>query len=232
VWWRRRRNTHVVDEDTWDFVGGKTDQGFVYYMTRVRHRVGSDVRLSSCARESPPGVEPSYYYHYGSAGGAKPEAVVARWHSLRLKRRCYARVVPHFADNGDVLARAVGWVRRTRAEVQAALRSIASEDDETSALAKAELHACAATLESGMSCVAAAAKGGRHSYNISIPADAVAGPPRQRGAARTVSVPAEQLVAAIGNRIVSRANPLLTPARTEYGGAYVRESRYVERPHR
>uniref|UniRef100_A0A7S2GPR6 Uncharacterized protein n=1 Tax=Haptolina brevifila TaxID=156173 RepID=A0A7S2GPR6_9EUKA len=54
VWMRRRGHTHVVDEGNWDFVGGEVDQGFLFYMTRVRHRLGTDQRLTRCS--SPPAL--------------------------------------------------------------------------------------------------------------------------------------------------------------------------------
>ena len=211
VWWRRRGHTHVVDERSWDFVGGKTDQGFLFYMLRVRHRLGGDVRLvPSCSRESAPGVEPSYYYHYGSAGGTKPEQMLQRWHSMKLKKRCYGRVVPHFVEDGTVLSRTVGWARRTRAEIYEMMRRLESNDDETSLLAKVELSGFSSIIESGLSCLAAAARSGRRSYNISMPS-------RHSTATRPlrhVSVPSEQLLAASNDRIGARAIPLLSPAQT------------------
>lgn len=112
------------------------DQGFLYYMLRVRHQLGADIRLSECARASPAGSQPSYYYHYGSVGGEKPYSVLERWLSLKQKHRCYGRVVPHFGENGEVIGRTLSWLRRTRAEMADLIRSFDSRKDETSLSAK------------------------------------------------------------------------------------------------
>ncbi|KAL3915038.1 MAG: hypothetical protein SGPRY_007398 [Prymnesium sp.] len=145
------------------------DQGFLYYMLRVRHQLGADIRLSECARASPAGSQPSYYFHYGSVGGEKPYSVLERWLSLKQKHRCYGRVVPHFGENGEVIGRTLSWLRRTRAEMADLIRSFESRQDETSLSAKAELSLLLSTLDDGMSCLVDAARLGRRSYNVTLP---------------------------------------------------------------
>lgn len=63
VWQRRRGHSALVDGNTWDFVGGSVDQGFVYYMMRVRHTLGVDIRLSECA--AAPQEPLTVFHHYG-----------------------------------------------------------------------------------------------------------------------------------------------------------------------
>jgi len=223
VWWRRRRHTHVVDENNWDFVGGRTDQGFFFYMLRVRHRLGGDLRMSSCARSPHMNARPSYYFHYGSAGGRKPENMLQQWNSMQQKSRCYGRVVPHFGENGEVIERTISWARRTRAEVSDAMKCLEREEAAASLVAKVELSHLAATLDNGMSCLAAAAQLARHSYNITIPywRD---GPGTQL---QDAVVPAEDLFSASSSTVLTRAIPLLTPASAlGWGSAYVRSSRH------
>ncbi len=215
VWMRRRGHTRIVDDDDWGFVGNDKDQGLLFYLLRVRHRLGADIRLTPCARDSS-----TKYYHYGSVGGTKPEALLQRWLEWAAKKQCHrAPLVPHLADNGFVLRRTIGWARRTRAEVRAlrkAMRTAAPSD------ADAPLKQCATALDEGLKCIAES--GARRAINVSLPdADCYT---NTSCAIRTVA--ARQLLAAVGDdRVFTRPSPLLSPPQTTGRWApYAKEPRH------
>ncbi|KAL1526534.1 hypothetical protein AB1Y20_015243 [Prymnesium parvum] len=201
VWWRRRRHTHVVDENNWDFVGGRTDQGFFFYMLRVRHRLGGDLRMWSKAGKHAAAVE------FNAA------EVPVLWTGRSTLRREW---------RGDRAHNQLGKAN-PRAEVSDAMKCLEREEAAASLVAKVELSHLAATLDNGMSCLAAAAQLARHSYNITIPywRD---GPGTQL---QDAVVPAEDLFSASSSTVLTRAIPLLTPASAlGWGSAYVRSSRH------
>ena len=158
VWRRRRGHTHIVDEGDWGFVGGEVDQGFFFFMLRVRHHVGGDIRLSECASAS----STSDYFHYGAVGGAKPEATLRRWSGwLNAHALCHrAKLVGHFAENGEVLLRSLGWMRRTAAEVQHLLAQQGTLPEASTAhgphalYARSQLATCSSSIDMGLGCLA------------------------------------------------------------------------------
>ena len=156
----------------------------------MRHRAGADVRLSRCADAS----RRTAYYHYGSVGGAKPEAALQRWLHLSRHGQCYARLVPHFVADGTVLRRTLGWLRRTRAELGALLqppRGSTRASAHPSSSASAPLQACATAIDAGLRCLAqSAARAG----TISLPdSDCYSSP---RGCSEKV-LPTDKVLAAI-----------------------------------
>ena len=206
VWLRRRGHTRIVDDDDWGFVGNDKDQGLLFYLLRVRHRLGADIRLTPCARDSS-----TKYYHYGSVGGTKPEALLQRWLEWAAKKQCHrAPLVPHLADNGFVLRRTIGWARRTRIEVRAlreAMRETRRKAPPSDADAPLEL--CATALDKGLKCVAES--GALRAMAVSLPdADCYT---NTSCAIRTVA--ARQLLAAVDDdRVFTRPSPLLSPPQT------------------
>ena len=135
-------------------------------MLRVRHRLGADIRLTPCARDS---LRPTMYYHYGSVGGTKPDALLQRWLQYAAKKQCdRAPLVPHLADNGFVLRRTIGWARRTRAEVRA-LREARRDTRRKAPPSDADgpLQLCATALDEGLKCVAES--GARRAITVSLP---------------------------------------------------------------
>jgi hypothetical protein len=166
VWLRRRGHTRIVDDDDWGFVGNDKDQGLRFYLLRVRHRLGADIRLTPCARDS---SRPTMYYHYGSVGGTKPDALLQRWRQYAARTQCdRAPLVPHLADNGFVLRRTIGWARRTRAEVRA-LREARRDTRRKAPPSDADgpLQLCATALDEGLKCVAES--GARRAITVSLP---------------------------------------------------------------
>ena len=208
VWLRRRGHTRIVDDDDWGFVGNDKDQGLLFYLLRVRHRLGADIRLTPCARDS---SRPTFYYHYGSVGGTKPDALLQRWLQYAAKKQCdRAPLVPHLADNGFVLRRTIGWARRTRTEVRAlreAMRETRRKAPPSDADAPLEL--CATALDKGLKCVAES--GALRAMAVSLPdADCYT---NTSCAIRTVA--ARQLLAAVDDdRVFTRPSPLLSPPQT------------------
>jgi len=71
--WRRSRGSMLaLDHNRWDFVGAGIDQGFFFYMLRVRHRTGGDIRLSKCAWQDRERRPRAKFWHHGAVGGWKP----------------------------------------------------------------------------------------------------------------------------------------------------------------
>ena len=160
------------------------------------------------------------YYHYGSVGGTKPEALLQRWLQYAAKKRCErAPLVPHLADDGFVLRRTVGWARRTRAEVRAlrdAMREVAPSD------ADAPLQQCAMALDEGLKCLADSCA--RRAGTVSLPdADCYT-----NLSCAIHAVAQRQLLSAIGDdRVFTRPSPLLSPAQTTGRWApYAKEPRH------
>ena len=135
------------------------------------------------------------------------------------------RLVPHLAENGETLSRTVAWVRRARAELSAVLhswRSLEGGEGLIALSARADLHTCAAALDTGLGCVATAAAAGGKRYNVSLP-------PQGSGSHRAIEVLAEDVLSATtSNRVGTRAISLTAPAQTSGPWApYSTVSRYI-----
>ena len=226
VWRRKHGHSSIVDGDTWDFVGGAVDQGFFFYMLRVRRPLGVDIRLSECAADSTH-VPPTSYYHYGSEGGTKPYLVIARWASLLSKRRCYGKLWPHFVVGfgGRAVAyelqRTIAWTRRTSAEVEHTIKQLDGmqldkRQRASHLLARSVLSRCSAVLDAGLACLA-----GHHrsigEANITI----------TTGKKKQTMPPEGEVVLAtfLENTPFTRALPLLTPAeKIGFSSGYTRSS--------
>lgn len=158
IWRRRRGHTSLIDRDHWGFVNGETDQGLLFHMTRVRHHLGADLRLSECAAAPPsasaarrrPVAPETNWFHYGATGGSKPDAVVRRWQWLMEKRMCgRVKSLHYFADGAEVMLRSLLWARRTAAEVDHLRKAAHAQGSE----GRAQLETCAAALRTGFECV-------------------------------------------------------------------------------
>ena len=254
VWYRKARHTRLVDRDDWAFVGGQKDQGLLFYIFRVRHAVGADIRLTQCADASRPQTS---YYHYGSVGGTKPEATLQQWLFLRSKRRCYAKLVPHFAHDGTVLRRTLGWAWRTRAEIQSMQEWLDKATDRGSPdqvlrchgftcrsnapkgkkgtskrvydrvllhSATSALQTCSAAIDDGFQCVAESSR--KHeSQSIELPDAACYSRYRCTHRRRSAMQVLREVRDDVG--IFARPSPLLSPAQTSgYNAPYVSVSRF------
>lgn len=142
----------------------ETDQGFFLYMYRMRHTIGSDLRvLSPCRRgvlHSNREAAPLSHYNYGN----KPQAVLAA-------RACAFESMPAFLKRTSGLARsanasdrperfsweigrAVAWGTNALAEIDSldAALSRSANATERGASSLLWLPACRATLQSGLNC--------------------------------------------------------------------------------
>ncbi|KAL1496168.1 hypothetical protein AB1Y20_014785 [Prymnesium parvum] len=153
AWWRRPGQLEMLDWNSWRFVGASIDQGFFFYMTRLLHTHGTDLRTSACAAPSRDGVSEAaehttYFYHFGAHGGPKPERIAAAWR--REARPCAARLVGAAAGSrtaAEALGRAAGWARRAAAALGELSRA------PLAAAAAAQLRPALRQLEGGVRCV-------------------------------------------------------------------------------
>ena len=104
----------MLERNDWRFIGADIDQGFFFYMMRVKVQSGGDIRLLPCIteRQTAKGKQHAHYFHYGAVGGCKP------WNCLDD----LWRTVPKLKKDGelrgpkyDEIAFAIGWARRTLA---------------------------------------------------------------------------------------------------------------------
>ena len=218
IWRRRRGHTHLLDKDNWDFVNADTDQGFVFHMLRVRHKLGGDLRLTECAEDepgarrswpkrAPPSSPETFWFHYGAMGGEKPDGVLRRWNWVQSQRMC-ARVesINYFADGSEVLLRSLLWARRTAAEVDYLQRWLAAQPHAlkgsgAKSAPAMQLEICAASLATGLGCLAQ-----NNKSTINIPG--IGGrPARVRGRHPTWDVPRKTSRSATLAEIVSTLIP-------------------------
>ena len=164
VWHRQHGHSRIVDENDWAFVGGEVDQGFIFHMLRVRHRLGADIRLTECAARrhtaaANPAKSITNLFHFGAVGGAKPDETLRRWHWLRSRELCTrAKLVGYFAENDEVLTRSLAWMALTSVETENVLGAANVEWDGVSPphalYARSQLKACSAAIDAAVGCLA------------------------------------------------------------------------------
>lgn len=120
--WRRRQMT-MLDRNSWEFVGASIDQGFFFYMMRVKHQnpqLGADLRLSSCARQITDGGHTTSFSHSGAHGGVKLETRVRNWATYLTARGCETQIslAMNSAWREAAVRFTMAWARRTLAILQ------------------------------------------------------------------------------------------------------------------
>ncbi|KAL3895197.1 MAG: hypothetical protein SGPRY_013579, partial [Prymnesium sp.] len=130
AWWRLPHHLEMLDWNNWKFVGSSIDQGFFFYMTRLRHKrpqIGTDLRMSSCSRPSRDGISDAgphttFFYHYGAHGGWKPDRVASEWASKAvMKEHCDASLIGravHDRRQLESIGRVFSWIHRTLAALR------------------------------------------------------------------------------------------------------------------
>lgn len=187
------------------------------------------MRLSECAGQ-PRGADTASalgaaFHHYGAAGGAKPDGSLRRWQWLERHALCErGRLVPYFAENAEVLVRTLSWLRRTQALVAHELVALAGREGADELRSRATLATCAASLDTGLSCVAAHAAA---LANDSIQANIDGCVPHvtaPRCDVRTLRA-SELLALRPGRSTLPRPTSLLAPA-VDIRGSYTTASRW------
>lgn len=117
-----RLQSPMRNRTRWDFVCAELDQGLIFHMLRVKHRVGADLHIA-CPLETPtPRKERAFLRHY--AGGAKPAE------TLRRAARCSSMgniSTPIGMRRPAYSTRKASFWRLFRAAGRAKLRGVASE---------------------------------------------------------------------------------------------------------
>ena len=166
AWRRRRGHLQMLERNDWRFIGADIDQGFFFYMMRVKVQSGGDIRLSPCIteRQQAKGKQHAHYFHYGAVGGCKP------WNCLDD----LWRTVPKLKKDGelrgpkyDEIAFAIGWARRTFALLD---RRMAKGGAPST---------CAAEDGCAGERLCAAARSGLERFESALGRINVSGPPRQ-----------------------------------------------------
>ena len=165
VWHRQHGHSRIVDANDWAFVGGEVDQGFIFHMLRVRHRLGADIRITECASPHPRvlssnSAKPTAnLFHFGAVGGAKPDETLRRWHWLDSHQLCTrAKLKGYFAENHEVLTRSLAWMAMTAAEIDHLLGTAQQERVDGNGIphalyARSQLNSCSAAINVGVGCL-------------------------------------------------------------------------------
>ena len=157
-----KKNIEQYTKDDWTFASAETDQGFFWYLYRVRHRRGADLRvLTACKKSNLLGRRrtPASLGHY--CGGIKPEKLLnhqlcqfGTWPALlrSLCPFCKRNASDRPERSAWEVARAISWGQRTQLEVarlrRAIRRSVNASDDE----ARLRLPRCSTWLDASLKC--------------------------------------------------------------------------------
>lgn len=152
-----RAPMEMFESNSWQFASGETDQGFFFYLYRILHSYGADLRmLPGCRRrEIHMGQEPGKLSHY--AGGIKPEKLLVK--SLHVWNPCdtvaYGTPWPERRVSVWELARTIAWGRNTLEELDLLEASLEGRQGSLKSVAKARVarvHApeCRAFLDASL----------------------------------------------------------------------------------
>lgn len=157
----QRKRIEAYTNDDWQFASAETDQGFFWYLFRIRHQLGADLDvLPACKRRALLGRRRAHATLGHYCGGIKPEKLLDHrlcnyrtWPSLlrRLCPSCKRNVSDRPERSTWEVARGISWGRRTQLEVtrlRRVLRHTNHSDDEV----HARLQSCSAWLDSALKC--------------------------------------------------------------------------------
>ena len=125
----------MLNRDDWRFVHASLDQGFFFYMFRVRRvlggEAGGDLRLTRCARRGG-GAAQLHHYVTGSKpqtcvrqlgcrslGRPRPPVPVRQMFASAAPRRAGEALSPPKPIHATFVARSLGWVGRAAADLAA-----------------------------------------------------------------------------------------------------------------
>jgi hypothetical protein len=173
-----KRRLEMFTRNDWSYVCGSSDQGFFFYMYRVRHQMGADMRfVPACqpevARRKTPQIS-----HYSA--GDKPEKALSLAASTCGPRaeggipgppgrsganqtlsklspfllQTFARAGRSARDAAWEVGRTLSWARRSQAEVAAMLAALEQQPAGVERMVAIELaRRCARFLADGLSCL-------------------------------------------------------------------------------